>query len=86
MDRQSKTAVKVYSKYGVTFFYLYVLKIFIKNYFSNKKEIKYGWHFNFSNGLAPKNLQVRSIDTEFENISNANFKKSEIKEDVYPLS
>lgn len=86
MDRQSKTAVKVYSKYGVTFFYLYILKIFLKNYFSNKKEVSPGWHSNFSYGLAPRNLDVRTIDPEFENLSNINFKKSEIKEDVYPLS
>ena len=86
MDRKSITAVKIYSKYGVIIFYLYILTTLLKNYFLNKKEFGNGWYFDFSNGLATNKLEVRKIKSKFENLSKVDIEDKEIKEDVYPLS
>ena len=86
MDRKSTLAIKVYSKYGVIMFYLYILLAVLKKYLSNKKEDDHGWHFDFSHGLAPNKLKVREIISEFHNLSKIDFEDDEIKEDIYPLS
>lgn len=86
MDRKSLTAVKIYSKYGVIVFYLYILVTLLKTYFLNQKEFGNGWYFDFSHGLATNKLEVRKIKSKFENLSNVDIEDKEIKEDVYPLS
>tara|TARA_B100000963_G_scaffold281374_1_gene249862 strand:- start:1058 stop:1318 length:261 start_codon:yes stop_codon:yes gene_type:complete len=86
MDRKSIKAIKIYSKYGVIVFYLYILMILLRNYFSNKKELGNGWYFDFSHDLATDKLEVRKIKSEFENLSYVDIEDKEIKEDVYPLS
>ena len=86
MDRQSFKAVRVYSKYGVFIFYLYVLFSVAISLLSKRKREDYGWSSDFSFGQAPDNIQVREIKTQFPNLSNTNFEESEVKEDIYPLS
>jgi len=86
MDRKSIKAVKIYSKYGVIIFYLYILITLLKTYFLNKKKLDDGWHFDFSHGLATNKLEARQIKSQFENISDVDIEDKEIKEDVYPLS
>ena len=86
MDRESIRAIKIFSKYGVIIFYLYVLKSIITNFFSKHAKEDYGWKFDFSFDQAPNKIQVRELESRFSNLSIDDFEESEVKEDIYPLS
>ena len=86
MVSKSSRAVRVYSKYGVVFFYLYVFFDVIITFFSKQKKDQHGWYYDFSDGLAPDIIEVRKIKPQYSNLSNLDFEESEIKEDIYPLS
>jgi hypothetical protein len=86
MDRDSIKAVKVYSKYGVVIFYLYILLSIVTSFFSKRIREEHGWSSDFSFGQAPDKIQVREIKSKFLNLSNIDLVESEVKEDIYPLS
>ena len=86
MDRGSIKAIKMYSKYGVIIFYLYVLLSKMTKSILRQSKEDYGWKFDFSFGQAPHKIQVREIKSQFHNLSNSDFDDSRVKEDIYPMS
>ena len=86
MDRKSIKAVRLYSKYGVFIFCLYVIQSKLKNYFSKNTIIEHGWNYDFSLGQAPNKIQVREISDQFQNLSKVDLEKSKVQEDTYPLT
>lgn len=86
MDNKSQQIVQVYSKYGVIIFCMHAIKDKVTNYFSKKTSFKLGWNYDFSNGQAPSNIQVRQINNKFQNLNKVDFEKINVKEDINPLN
>lgn len=86
MDNKSHQIVQVYSKYGAIIFILHATKDKVTNFFSKKTIFNVGWNYDFSNGQAPSNIQVRQINNKFQNLNKVDFEKIKVKENINPLT